>query len=145
MESLAELKERVVACLQAGADAAGCTMEVDWVDPPYADLRDARWLLERYERHATALGRPFPAVGDRPEVVGSTDMGDVSHVVPSIHPMLAVAPPGVSIHTPEFAEHARSARGDRAVLDGATAMAATILDCWAEPPGDIPGAPAARP
>jgi hypothetical protein len=66
-------------------------------------------------------------------------MGDVSHVVPSIHPMLAVAPPGVSIHTPEFAAHARGAAGDRAVLDGAKAMASTVLDCWAEPLGTIAG------
>lgn len=144
VERLAELKRRVVACLQAGAEAAGCTMELHWVDPPYADLRDAGWLLERFGAHAAALGRPFPPPGERPEVVGSTDMGDVSHVVPSIHPMLAVAPAGVSIHTPEFAGYARSERGDRAVLDGAIAMAATILDCWAEPPGDIPGAPAER-
>ena len=72
-------------------------------------------------------------------------MGDVSHVVASIHPMLAVAPPGVSIHTPEFAEHARGPRGDRAVIDGAKAMAATIVDCWAAPPGAIPGAQGARP
>jgi amidohydrolase len=140
VEGLAVLKERVVQCLRAGAEAAGCTMELEWVDPPYADMRDSAELLERYRRHAEALGRPFPAPDDRPEVVGSTDMGDVSHVVPSIHPMLAVAPPGVSIHTPEFADHARSAAGDRAVLDGARAMAATVLDCWADPLGSIPGA-----
>jgi hypothetical protein len=57
-------------------------------------------------------------------------MGNVSQVVPSIHPMLAVAPAGVSIHTPEFADHARSAAGDRAVLDGARAMALTVVDTW---------------
>ncbi len=139
LEGLAALKGRVVQCLQAGADAAGCTMDLEWVDPPYADMRDSAELLERYGRHAAALGRPFPDPAARPEVVGSTDMGDVSHVVPSIHPMVAVAPPGVSIHTPEFAEHARSAAGDRAVLDGARAMAATVLDCWADPLGSIPG------
>jgi metal-dependent amidase/aminoacylase/carboxypeptidase family protein len=70
---------------------------------------------------------------DRPEFLGSTDMGDVSHIVPSIHPMIAVSPPGVAIHTPEFAEHARSERGDAAVLDGAVAMAQTIADLWADP------------
>lgn len=136
---LAELKERVVACLAAGAEAAGCTMELEWVDPPYADMRDDPQLLRRFAQHAAALGRPFPASDERPEVVGSTDMGDVSYVVPSIHPMVAVAPPGVSIHTPEFAQHARSAAGDRAVIDGAKAMVATVLDCWDDPLGSIPG------
>jgi len=64
-------------------------------------------------------------------VVGSTDMGNVSYLVPSIHPMVQVAPAGVSIHTPEFAGHARSEAGDRAVLDGAKALAMTMVDLWA--------------
>jgi len=139
-ERLELLKDRVLSCLAAGATAAGCSMESHWVDPPYAEMRDSAELLERYRRHAEAIGRSFPAPGDGPSVVGSTDMGDVSHLVPSIHPMLAVAPPGVSIHTPEFAAHARSAAGDRAVRDGAAAMVATVLDCWADPLGAIPGA-----
>ena len=60
-------------------------------------------------------------------------MGNVSHLVPSIHPMIALAPPGVGIHTPEFAQHAVSADGDRAVLHGAKAMAMTIADLWCAP------------
>jgi metal-dependent amidase/aminoacylase/carboxypeptidase family protein len=105
-------------------------MEHSWKDPAYADLVDDPWLLARWTEHSTALGRPPQdpeAVG---AVIGSTDMGNVSHEVPSIHPMVAVAPPGVSIHTPEFAEHARGPAGDRAVLHGAKAMAATVIDCW---------------
>ncbi len=139
VERLAALKARVARCLVAGADAAGCAVELHWVDPPYADMRDSTELLDRYLVHAAALGRVVPDDADAPQVVGSTDMGDVSHLVPSIHPMLAVAPPGVSIHTPEFAAHARSEAGDRAVLDGARAMAATVADCWIRPLGAIPG------
>ncbi len=142
---LDELKARVLACLRAGADAAGCGFEHHWIDPPYSDLRDSAELLALYERNAAALGRVHPPPAERPEVVGSTDMGDVSHVVASIHPMLEVAPPGVSIHTPDFADHARGPGGDRAVIDGAKAMAATIIDCWAAAPGAIPGAEGARP
>lgn len=145
MAGLAELKSRVVDCLSAGASAAGCQIEYDWIDPPYADLVDSEELLAAFERHASELGRAFDRGADSPEVVGSTDMGDVSHLVPSIHPMLAVAPPGVSIHTPDFAEHARGAGGDRAVIDGAKAMAATIVDCWHSPPVAIPGTERARP
>lgn len=143
-ERLGELKERVLTALGAGATAAGCSMEHHWVDPPYSELRDDLELLARFERHARRLGRSFPEPAAAPQVVGSTDMGDVSHLVPSIHPMLAVAPPGVGIHTPEFARHARSEAGDRAVIDGAKAMAGTVLDCWAEPLGSIPGATADR-
>ena len=57
-------------------------------------------------------------------------MGNVSYLVPSIHPMVAVAPRGVPIHTPEFATHARSAAGDRAAVDGAVLLAATAVDRW---------------
>ena len=130
VDSLERLKVRVLDCLAAGATAAGCTMDVEWVDPPYSDMVDDEWLLQRWMENTAALGRP----GEDPEldgpVIGSTDMGNVSHQVPSIHPMVAVAPRGVAIHTPEFAVHAGGDAGDRAVLDGAKALAATAIDCW---------------
>jgi hypothetical protein len=57
-------------------------------------------------------------------------MGNVSHLVPSIHPMIASAPVGISIHTKQFAQFARSPMADQAVLDGAKAMAMTAIDFW---------------
>jgi metal-dependent amidase/aminoacylase/carboxypeptidase family protein len=71
-----------------------------------------------------------PATGHR--VVGSTDMGNVSFLVPSIHPMVQVAPLGVSIHSPEFTQFAGGEEGDRAVLDAAKAMAMTVVDLWTD-------------
>jgi len=50
--------------------------------------------------------------------------------MPSIHPIIKVAPAGVPIHSPEFAEHAAGAAADLAVLDGAKAMAMTVVDLW---------------
>jgi len=127
------LGERLWACLQAGADATGCRMTGEWVGPRYAEMADDPALLDAFAANVAGLGRALrePRPGD--EVVGSTDMGNVSQVVPSIHPMLAVAPPGVSIHTPEFTRHAGGPAGDRAVLDGARAMAATVADVWLDP------------
>ena len=130
-DALEQLKARVLTALQAGADAAGCSMTHRWVDPPYRELVDDADLLSAYRANSEALGRPFEDPDVVGRVTGSTDMGNVSHAVPSIHPLVAVAPPGVSIHTPEFADHARSEAGDRAVLHGARAMAATIVDRWA--------------
>ena len=46
--------------------------------------------------------------------------------------MIAVAPPGVAIHTPAFAEHTAAPEGDRAVIDGAVAMARTVVDLWCD-------------
>jgi metal-dependent amidase/aminoacylase/carboxypeptidase family protein len=66
-------------------------------------------------------------------VTGSTDMGNVSRLVPSIHPMLAVSPPDVSIHSAAFTGHAGGPEGDAAAVDGARALAATVVDVWADP------------
>jgi len=57
-------------------------------------------------------------------------MGNISHLVPSIHPMVACAPRGTAIHTAAFTEHAVSAHADRAIIDGAISMALTGVDFW---------------
>jgi amidohydrolase len=133
LRSLADLKPRVVACLEGGATAAGCGCSIEWQDPAYADVLDNGPMLERYVANAATVGRTpqDPSTAAYP-VVGSTDMGNVSYLVPSIHPMIAVAPPHVSIHTPEFAGFARAEAGDRAVLDGAKVLALTVADLWSD-------------
>ncbi len=133
VRGLQKLKERVLACLEAGAAAAGCTMEHVWLDPAYADMVDNGPMIERYRANLARTGRTLQEPGSLASVVGSTDMGNISHLVPSIHPMIAVSPPNVAIHTADFVRYAGGAEGDRAVLDGAKAMAATVVDLWAEP------------
>ena len=133
LDGLDALKARVLACLRAGADAAGCTMDHEWVDPAYADLVDNVPLVDLYRANAARTGRDIPELGTGGEVVGSTDMGNVSHLVPSIHPMVAVSPPDIAIHTADFAGYAGGPEGDRAVLDAAKALAATVADLWLDP------------
>jgi amidohydrolase len=128
--SLAPLKARVAACLEAGAAAAGCEVAIAWKPVIYADMLDNETMVARYVANAAALGRSVGEPHGEAAVVGSTDMGNVSYLVPSIHPMIAAAPSGLPIHTPDFAEHARSPRGDQAVVDGAVAMAWTVADLW---------------
>ncbi len=128
--ALERLKPRVVAALEAGASAAGCGIAITWRDPIYADLVENSVLSRLYVDNARRLGRNVVPPEASTAVIGSTDMGNISHVVPSIHPMIAVAPSGVGIHTPEFEIHAGSEAGDRAVIDGAKAMAMTIADLW---------------
>jgi amidohydrolase len=130
IRTLGPLRDRVVACLQAGADASGCELALDWKDVVYADMLDNEVMVDLFVRNAAALGRTFVEPDPRRVVVGSTDMGNVSYVVPSIHPMIQAAPGGVPIHTPEFAGHARAEVGDRAVLDGALALGWTVVDLW---------------
>jgi amidohydrolase len=133
MRRMARLVERVEACLRAGGDAAGVEVAIERVERAYANMLDNPVLVDRYVQNAATLGREVVEPSDNATVVGSTDMGNVSHLVPSIHPMLGAAPANVAIHTEEFARCAAGAEGDRAVLDGAAALAMTVLDCWGDP------------
>lgn len=129
--SLQPLKARVMSCLEGAAQACGCSMTAVWDDHAYADVRDNTALVDSYARNMAHLGRTVhdpDAVGRR--VVGSTDMGNISYLMPSIHPMIKIAPDGVAIHTDEFASYARSASADEAIVAGAKALALTVVDFW---------------
>ncbi len=130
---LAELKPRVEGCFRAGAEATGASLELVWGDVDYLDLNTSWPLARSYQANAEALGLQFfPYEKLPPGVQGSTDMGNVSHRVPSIHPMIAVSPPHVTIHNAEFTKYSGSESGDRAVLDGAKALAMTALDFFCD-------------
>jgi amidohydrolase len=128
--SLQELKPRVVAALESGAHACGCSVSHQWTGTPYADMVTNNSLSALYIANAGTLGRKVEAPSAHRRVVGSTDMGNISHLVPSIHPMIASARPGTSIHTKEFAQESIGPLSDQAVIDGAKAMAMTAIDYW---------------
>ena len=132
IESMQPLKQRVLTALESAATACGCTMSHEWDPNPCSDMIDNGPMVAAYVGNAARLGRTVQdpkATGKR--VMGSTDMGNISYLVPSIHPMIKVAPEGVAIHTIDFATWARSEDGDKAVIDGAKAMAMTVVDLWA--------------
>ena len=132
---LADLKIRVKNCFEAGALAAGCEVQIDWALGDYLEIKDSWPIAERYQKNAESLGRDFFPLEKMPgSGAGSTDMGNISHRVPSIHPMIACAPPSVVIHNPEFAKWAGSERGDKAVIDGAKALAMTAIDVLTDKP-----------
>jgi amidohydrolase len=126
-KALAALKPRVQACFEAGARATGCEVEVNWANVDYLDLNTNWPLADAFQRHAEGLGREFIKPGESGGA-GSTDMGNVSHRLPSIHPIIAAAPANVVIHNPEFTKWAGSERGDLAALDGAKALALTAAE-----------------
>lgn len=131
-KALAALKPRVQSCFEAGAKGSGATVEVNWSNVDYLDLNTNWPLANCFQKHGESLGRDFLA----PEQLGgsgSTDMGNVSHRVPSIHPMLACAPRNVVIHHPDFATWAGSEMGDAAALDGAISLALTAAEYLLNP------------
>jgi amidohydrolase len=133
LDALDALEQRVLAALEAGAAAAGCLMEHRLLAPTYADVRTNRPIAALYAANAARTGRTVAAPDPDARVVASTDMGNVSYLVPSIHPLIKVPTDGTLIHTSGFARWAASPEGDQAVVDGAKAMATTVLDLWARP------------
>ena len=131
---LADLKQRVQNCFDAGALSSGCRAEVEWAKADYLDMKTSFAISEAYVKNAETLGREFIDLSILPSSsAGSTDMGNVSHRVPSIHPMISCAPANVVIHNPEFAKWAGSDLGDKAVVDGAKSLAMTALDFLMSP------------
>jgi amidohydrolase len=132
--ALDALKLRVASCFQAGAQATGAALELIWNEVDYLDIRFNEPLAVSYRANAEALGRSFFPMEKLPAgLAGSTDMGNVSHRVPSIHPMIAAAPLLCSIHHAEFERWAGADLGDSAAIDGAKALAMTALDFLCDP------------
>jgi amidohydrolase len=128
-QDLAPLKLRVEACFRAGSEATGAEAEIHWDPADYLDIHYNEPLASAFRSNAEQLGRVFFPYDKLPaSIQGSTDMGNVSQRVPSIHPMLAAAPLHCTIHNAEFAKWAGSEMGDAAAIDGAKALAMTALD-----------------
>lgn len=125
---LNELKGKVLDCFKGAARATGCKLKHKWGNRVYNTMNSNFYLADLFTENMRSLGRemqPFdPVYG-----FGSTDMGNVSHVVPAIHPSISITDTVlVHTHTMEFARAVVSEVGDKAVLDGAKALAMTIVD-----------------
>jgi amidohydrolase len=125
------LVEKVIACAQAGAQTIGCQLKYK-VTPGYKEIIPNKILAGLFKSNLESLGR-IVVDPDPNERMGSTDMGDISHLIPSIHPYLAIAPEKVAGHTVEFREYCISDAGKLAMLDAAKALAMTTVDLLVNP------------
>lgn len=129
LKELEDLRAKVRRCFEAGALATGARLEMLGGDKPYAEMKHDVELAAFYQRNSEALGRTFPDFGPmRDRMAASTDMGNVSQVVPSIHPAIGIGSLPAVNHQPEFTAHCITAAADQAIFDGALAMAWTIAD-----------------
>lgn len=143
-DSLRELEGRIYACFAAGALAAGCEYEIDTPAPAYAELKPDHWLAEACRSEMRRLGRePVPAAVEAGLPLGSTDMGNVTQVIPGIHPVIGVDAGGATVHQRAFAAAAAGPSADRAVVDGAIMLARTVVQL-AQSPGERDRVLAAR-
>ena len=133
LEALAKLEPRVMHCFEAGALATGARLVVEALGPPYSEFLHDVELASAYRRNGEQLGRRFS--DERRGPAGSTDMANLSLLMPTIHPTLGLdSYPDVN-HQPEFAAHCRTPLADQAAADGAVAMAWTAVDAAA--PGEL--------
>jgi len=128
--TLRGIEDRVRRCLDAGALASRASVTVTRSGNPYAELRQDRYLSEAYREAMALRGRN---VTFDPAPVASTDMGNVSLLVPSIHPLVGYDVGGAAHHTAEFAAHGATASADRAVLDAAFGLAMAAAAAAADP------------
>jgi len=127
LEALERWSPRVKRCFEAGSVATGAMLEFRPQGPTYSEFHTDEAMAALYRSNAEALGREFPPPRGR-TMSGSTDMANVSLAIPSIHPMLGIDSLPAVNHQPEFTAAAATPVADRAVLDGATAMAWTVID-----------------
>ncbi|MFN2519574.1 MAG: amidohydrolase [Candidatus Limnocylindria bacterium] len=128
---LRELQDRVMACFEGAAKATGCSLEHAWSDTCEL-VRSNGPLAEAFSANARALGRDMRprAPGD---THGSTDMGNVTTVVPGIHPFLAVTNGPVAGHSHDFAAAACEPLALETMRLAAKAIAMTACDVLCRP------------
>jgi amidohydrolase len=126
---LSAIYDRVKKCFEAGALATGSTVEFVESGVPYAEVRHDPGIAALYKRNAEDLGRSFFDPGPHADrMAASTDMGNISLALPSIHPSIGIDARGAVNHQPEFTAACDQPSADKACFDGALAMAWTCID-----------------
>jgi metal-dependent amidase/aminoacylase/carboxypeptidase family protein len=126
-----ELRRRVVACAEGAATATGCSLQVTEMEAAYEPMKRNDTLLETFRANLRSLGAvEAPESRDR---LGSSDVGNVSQVVPTIQPMVKIAPDGTPIHSRAFEAAAVTPLAREGMLAAAKTMAMTTYDLLADP------------
>lgn len=122
---LEDARKRMLACFEAGAIGTGCSWKYEQAEPRYRELKQNPTLAALWDSSIASTGRTVSQT--RGMHGASTDMGNVTQVVPAIHPAISVLGSTNSPHNAAFAQDAASPAGDQACLDGAVAIARTVL------------------
>jgi metal-dependent amidase/aminoacylase/carboxypeptidase family protein len=127
---LVDLKARVERCFLAGAQASGAEVEVKWAPYPYLPMNNNATLAAAYESNARAVGRSFLELPV--DSTGSSDQGNVSWVVPAIHPTFSVGAFAIN-HTEAFTQVAATDAAHKAMIEVGQALAMTGVDVVQSP------------
>ena len=120
------LADRVCRCMEAGAMATGCKLEIEG-KPGYADLRMNKPICRSFQQHMDSNG--IRILGSEGHIAAATDQGNVSYVIPALHAVIGIpVEDGSKNHTPGFTKAAATTEAhDRIVVSG-KAMAMTGWD-----------------
>jgi amidohydrolase len=125
------MMDRFRAMAEAAASATGCTAELEFDEMTrYRTMLNSPTLLDLWRRHLADAGIADDPVDPN---AGSTDMGNVSHAVPTIHPYMQIAPRGTPGHSRTLAAHAGGEDGDRMLPDAIRVLAGTAIDLIRDP------------
>ena len=127
-----EVLDKVQACAEGAALATGARLEFKLSGPRYDARLPNPTLVKLFKANLETLGLQVEIATGK-ERLGSSDIGNVSQVVPTIHPYIAIAPDEVGGHTIEFREAAASAAGHEGLIHAAKALAMTAIDLLDEP------------
>ena len=130
-EYCAELVKMLENCAKGAASATGATLNLKVIEPSYSSRKMNKAMGDAFSKNLESIGEPMT---DLPEGSGgSSDIGNVSQVVPAIHPYISICDPSVAGHSKEFAEASASGRGHEAMLNAAKALAMTSIDLYTNP------------
>jgi amidohydrolase len=129
---LEDLQKKIVDCFVGAALATGCQLSYKWGAKTTDPMRNNLTMARLYKNNMELLGRKME-MDEGGTSFGSTDMGNVSQIIPSIHPTVQIVSPGIAVHSREFAAAAISEDGNKGLLDAAKAMAMTVSDIIGNP------------
>lgn len=132
LDTLQALSARVDAALRGAAVSTGTTVDLRWdTQPAYLPVRVNDAIASRFVVNLAGR-RTFPPRSTAGVAGGSTDMGNVSHVVPAVHPNVQTAPSTVGAHTAAFADTTLTEQARDGVLDSVVGIARTVADILAD-------------
>ncbi|MFW9805305.1 MAG: M20 family metallopeptidase [Candidatus Thorarchaeota archaeon] len=126
-----ELVKKVEDCAKGAASATGARLEFEVVSPSYQSRIMNKVMGEAFVKNLEALGEPIIPL-PKGSGAGSSDIGNVSHVVPAIHPYISICDNTIAGHSREFAKAAVSKKGQDAMLTAAKALGMTAIDLFTD-------------
>lgn len=131
LDLMRQMRQKMYNCFEGAAVATGCKWSRVEAEPLYEDTVQYPAMADAWDENLRATGREVRADAYRP--LGSTDMGNVCHYLPAIHPTIAVLGHEGQTHTAQFAKDAMTPEADQSILDAARALARTVATVASDP------------